>query len=203
MANNIERFVRDNRDSFDENVPPSKIWENIEKELKINPAPAHKMRWIRWTMAAAATMALGIGIWWIYSSGSSVSPVAQVQKDSGNNISPEKRPAELDIADIDPAYAQQVVQFISLIDKKQDELKSLGKDQPELYRKFSSDIERLDSTYAILKLQLPVNPNKEELLQAMISNLQLQIDLLNQQLNIINKIKQSKTKGNEKNNTSI
>jgi len=40
---------------------------------------------------------------------------------------------------------------------------------------------------------LPVNPNKEELLQAMIYNLQLQIDLLNQQLNIIQKIKQAKS----------
>jgi hypothetical protein len=43
-----------------------------------------------------------------------------------------------------------------------------------------------------LKDQLPKNPNQEELLKAMIQNLQWQIDLLNQQLNIIQKIKEAK-----------
>jgi len=37
----------------------------------------------------------------------------------------------------------------------------------------------------------------------MIQNLQLQIDLLNQQLNIIHQIKQSKKSGNEKTDTKI
>jgi phage shock protein A len=72
-------------------------------------------------------------------------------------------------------------------------LKAIKTDEPFLYKKFSFDIKRLDSTYTLLKQQLPVNPNKEELLEAMIYNLQLQIELLNQQLNIIQKIKQSKS----------
>jgi hypothetical protein len=40
---------------------------------------------------------------------------------------------------------------------------------------------------------LNANPNTEQLLQAMISNLQLQIDLLNQQLAIIKQVKQPKS----------
>jgi hypothetical protein len=52
-----------------------------------------------------------------------------------------------------------------------------------------------------LKNQLPVNPNREQLLEGMIQNLRLQTELLNQQLNIIKLIKQSKSKTNEKNST--
>jgi len=39
---------------------------------------------------------------------------------------------------------------------------------------------------------LPSNPNREQLLEAMIQNLKLQTELLNQQLLIIQKIKQAK-----------
>jgi hypothetical protein len=43
-----------------------------------------------------------------------------------------------------------------------------------------------------LQKQLPKNPNHEQLLEAMIQNLQLQMKLLNQQLDIIKQINHSK-----------
>lgn len=202
MANNIERFVRDNRDGFDSNDPSPKVWENIEKQLNLKSTPVRSISWKRWSVAAAVIVALGTGILWFTNRKPDISilPVAKTNTDTPRTEGKESiRHKEVDIADIDPDYAQQVAQFTSLIDKKQIEIKTIEKDQPELYQKFSDDIQRLDSTYSALKLQLPVNTNKEELLQAMIYNLQLQINLLNQQLSIIQKIKHSKTKGNEKN----
>ena len=52
----------------------------------------------------------------------------------------------------------------------------------------------LDSSYHSLQEQIPGNPNRETLIQAMIQNLQLQIELLNKQLIITEQIKQQKTK---------
>jgi hypothetical protein len=43
-----------------------------------------------------------------------------------------------------------------------------------------------------LKQDLPASPNQEETVKAMIQNLQIQIDLLNQQLEIIQQINQLK-----------
>jgi predicted negative regulator of RcsB-dependent stress response len=91
---------------------------------------------------------------------------------------------------IDPQYGKLVTQFTNVIEAKQTELKKLEKDDPELYKKFAGDIQKLDSAYHSLRSNLNANPNTEQLLQAMISNLQLQIDLLNQQLTIIQKVKQ-------------
>ena len=67
----------------------------------------------------------------------------------------------------------------------------------------STDITQLDSSYKSLESQLSTTPNRELLIEAMIQNLQLQLNVLNQQLNIINQIKQSKSNSNEKNHRII
>jgi hypothetical protein len=100
-------------------------------------------------------------------------------------------------------YAQEVYYFTQIIELKHSELKKIEKEQPGLYRQFSGDINRLDSNYQVLKKELPNNPNQEMLLEAMIGNLKWQIDLLNQQLTIIQKIKQSKKTSHEKASQSI
>jgi hypothetical protein len=61
----------------------------------------------------------------------------------------------------------------------------------------------LDTTYITLKKQLSIAPNKELLIEAMIQNLQLQLQVLNQQLNIINQIKKSKNDNHDKNEIVI
>ncbi len=82
-------------------------------------------------------------------------------------------------------------------------MKQLEKENPELYKQFVTDITKLDSSYNVLKRELPANPNREQLLEAMIRNLQVQMDLLNQQLQIIQQIKQSKNKDNDSNSKRI
>jgi 4-amino-4-deoxy-L-arabinose transferase-like glycosyltransferase len=88
--------------------------------------------------------------------------------------------------------------YAKLIELKHEELKTLEKDEPLLYRQFSGDVQKLDSVYHLLKTQLPKNSNREQVIEAMISNLQLQIGLLNKQLDIIKQIKHSKKSAYEK-----
>jgi hypothetical protein len=109
-----------------------------------------------------------------------------------------KNDSASDINAIAPEYAPEVNEFAKLVAIKQEELKALAPEQPELYRKFTTDINQLDSSYRSLKNQLGATPNREMLIEAMIQNLQLQLNVLNQQLNIINQIKQSKKDSHEK-----
>jgi hypothetical protein len=95
-------------------------------------------------------------------------------------------------------YSEEMYYYSKLIEIKHDELKSLQKDEPLLYKKFSGDVNKLDSVYQTLKTQLPKNPNREQLIEAMIYNLKLQIGLLNKQLDIIKQIKHSKKTAYEK-----
>jgi hypothetical protein len=93
---------------------------------------------------------------------------------------------------------KEMYYYTKLIELKHEELKTLEKDEPLLYKQFSGDVQRLDSVYHSLKTQLPTNSNREQVIEAMISNLQLQIGLLNKQLDIIKKIKHIKKAEYEK-----
>jgi len=96
------------------------------------------------------------------------------------------------------AENKEMYYYAKLIEIKHEELKALEKDEPLLYRQFAGDVQKLDSVYHSLKTRLPDNSNREQVIEAMISNLQLQIGLLNRQLKIIKQIKHSKKSAYEK-----
>ena len=87
---------------------------------------------------------------------------------------------------------EEMYHYAKIVEIKHKELKTIEKDEPLLYRQFSSDVSKLDSVYHGLQHQLPKNPNREQILEAMIQNLQLQMELLNHQLDIIKQINHSK-----------
>ena len=185
MSNKLKKFIWDNRNEFDDEVPSEKIWQNVEAALTGKKEQRSILKPIyKWSMAAAAVLLISIAVYFFMN--------------RNNNTAIEYagyKPAPDTIAAID---APEVNQFAKMIVLKQEELRSLAKDQPELYQRFTKDIDQLDSSYNILKDQLSATPNRELLLEAMIQNLQLQLNVLNQQLNIINQIKQSKKYNHEK-----
>jgi hypothetical protein len=172
----MERFIRDNRESFDVHQPAHKIWDNIEKEIG---RPKPEIRVIRLTafklsVAAAVVIMLSLAAWLFTRSGEEI-----------QGGSPALATQDPVVAEIDPQYAQMVAQFNGMIEAKQKEIQAI--------EKFSGDIRKLDSTYQVLRSTLSANPNKEQLLKAMIGNLQMQISLLNQQLEIIEQVKKPKS----------
>jgi hypothetical protein len=111
---------------------------------------------------------------------------------------PEMGKGGLPVSQEEADYNEEIYHYSRLVEIKHNELKTLQKDEPLLYKKFSADVNKLDSVYRALKTQLPQNSNREQLIEAMISNLQLQIGLLNKQLDIIKQIKHSKKSAYEK-----
>jgi len=200
QSNNLERFVRDNREAFDNMEPSPALWDKIgeaigeiKQEEKKNTTRIVRMSWARWAVAATLFLALaGTVSYRLFRQDPSIEPtVAETRGSAGGTETVES----LDplVNQIDPQYAKLVSEFTSVIETKQSELRQIEKDDPALYGKFAADIRKLDSSYHVLRSTLNANPNTEQLLQAMISNLQMQIDLLNQQLSIIQKLKQSKS----------
>lgn len=200
MSSPLEKFIRDNREQFDNDEPRPQVWAELEKQLA---PPGEKgkllaMKFLRLGIAAAIIVLAGIGVFYLVIGTSGKSdPVAQSQSTNTNPATNENKLLE----EINPGYAKEVYHFTQLIELKQTELKQIEKENPVLYKQFIGDINKLDSSYYALKNELPVNPNREQLLEAMIQNLRLQTELLNQQLFIIKQIKQSKSKTNEKNST--
>ena len=84
------------------------------------------------------------------------------------------------------------MQYTSQVETKMSQLKELTKNDPEMYADFSHEIAKMDSTYKRLNRDLATSPNQELVLRAMIQNLQMQTQVLNQQLSIIEQYNQMK-----------
>lgn len=181
MSNSLEKFIRDNRDVFEQDGPSAGLWGRLAEQLPgAEPAAkpfqtVHRQQaWVRWAWAASVAVLLLIGgLWW-------------------TKQAPPAAPSA-EVAAFGPSYAKEVAQYASLIDAKRTELQQLTAHNPTLYGQFAQDLNRLEQSYKGLKKELPNTPNQEVLIQAMIQNLQLQIDLLNEQLRVIQRIKQHTT----------
>lgn len=184
MKDRLERFVRDNRDDFDNYEPSKDLWKKIEVEVaKQQPTGKHlngkvvRFGSTRWGIAIAAGIAILLTV------GYGAVMYSQIPENF----------AGLDMPPVyEKTYGKELVQFASLVEQKREELKALEKEDPQLYHQFDVELQALDKNYQSLKNELPQNPNPEDLLKAMVQNLTMQIDLLNQQLQIIQKIKEVK-----------
>ena len=172
MNNRLETFVKENRKSFDLMEPPAGLWAKIELELdtKKNQEVRDKKKPLKlylWMSTAAAILVV-FGLAWFY--------VEKTQK-SG-----------IEIADVNVAYAQKEVHFTGLITEKRDSLAIFASANPELYKKFTADLKKLDEEYDRLKQELPASPNRTFVVKAMVKNREIQLQLLKQQLSIINQV---------------
>ena len=220
MSDRFEDFVKNNREDFDKFEPGPVVWHNIQQEMK---KPAGKkgivisMGVIRWSAAAAILLLVAGGAFFALSGKkntpdlASNRPVDTAHQDKASIDSlpkdaPDSQPAiefhqpdETQLAKTGgQESSEELYHYARLVEIKQNEIKKIKKDEPLLYQQFAGDFNKLDSTFHILKKQLPANPNREQILEAMIQNLQYQEALLNQQLNIIKKINNSKKEAYEK-----
>ena len=187
----VERFVRDNREAFDDREPPNNLWQKIDAGLgeepdqtaSDKPSPFQQIHktssqsitngwaWINldWRVAASIAVLLlaGTFLYMNYQYGVAHQP---------------------EVVAASPSYAKEVVQYTRLIDDKRAELEQMTEDNPALYREFATDLDRLENSYQSLKADLPKNPNQDVLIRAMIQNLHYQINLLNEQLRVIQRI---------------
>ena len=181
MSKRFEDFMHDNNEEFNEIEPSADLWGKIEAQLsfleqedqqpKKREAKTFSLGFVL-KVAASVIIIMGIGF--------------------GIYIQSQKGAKGVDLAAINPEYAQQQVHYASLVETKLTELRSVAKTDPQLYKEFSAEIAKMDSTYKKLNSDLATSPNQERVLRAMIRNLQIQTEVLNQQLSVIEQFNQMK-----------
>ncbi|WP_253248949.1 hypothetical protein [Pedobacter sp. AJM] len=166
MNNRLETFVKENRRSFDMMEPSPALWAKIEQKLdqKKEKKPVKLYLWM--SVAAAIVVVFSLG--WFYAG--------------------KMQSGEIEIADVNTVYAKKEVQFAGLIVEKKDSLAIFAAANPELYKKFTADLRKLDEEYERLKNELPASPNQTFVVKAMVKNREIQLQLLKQQLLIINQV---------------
>lgn len=206
MSKEIEDFIRGNKAAFDTEVPGDHLWSKMEQRLNsaaesstkadaaLNEAdvPLKEAKRLNkvghlnigeqqfnkaaqrqpkswWWIGIAASLLVVLGIGYMYN-----------QKVQPGNA----------LAQVNPQQAKKQVQFSSMIAQKADSLEVYAAENPELYQKFASDLERIQADYDLLKKDLVKSPNQEFVIRAMEKNLELQLQVVSQQLHIINQVRQ-------------
>lgn len=177
MSKQLEEFIKMNREAFNDMPEPGpELWGRIEKGLQqksvFGPKEAKTFS-LGFVLKLAAAIILLMSIAFLF----------YLKRQGGNRV---------DYAAINPEYARQQVQYIALVQEKRVQLKTLGQSNPQLYQEFNNVITQMDSTYISLNKDLAKSPNQERVLQAMIRNLEIQTEVLNQQLEVIRQVDQLK-----------
>jgi hypothetical protein len=183
MKRKLEQFVQNNRKDFDMHEVPAGLWDKIDKslgkEIIHNPEPDEIIIKFKkssisklkiWAMAASIILLIDcLSIFYLKNNSESTEQI---------------------VAQVAPQYGDKMVQYASLIETKREEIREIETQNPAMYKEFASEIEKLNQDYQNLQAELPQTPNQGELVEAMIQNLQVQLDILNRQLIIIQKVKE-------------
>lgn len=170
MSDKLEGFVKNNKKAFEEKGPSEQLWDRISAELDKNQHQK-KTKLYQW-MSIAAMLLVSMGAYLTY------------------NYQTGQR--AIDVADVSKSFGNKKVHLASLIEEKKDSLQVYAKDNPELYNKFTADMDKLSKDYDALKQKLQTTPNSQAIVRAMMKNLDIQLQVLNQQLMIINQVNQYK-----------
>ncbi|ARS37454.1 hypothetical protein [Pontibacter actiniarum] len=188
MEDKFEKFVQDNREEFDVFEPRPELWQQICQDLPDMPAKQEaKVISIRFgeranfsadyffmRVAAAVVLLLGCGL--------TLFLMKQQAPDTANTLA-----ATQSINAIAPELPEVEAYYVSQIEEKRSQLsaydlKVLGLDEQQVIDK---ELARLDSSYVQLKKQLYTTPNTDEIVGALIQNLQIRIKVLNRQLEVL------------------
>lgn len=177
----LEKFIRDNREQLMDHEPAAGHMDRFEKRLK---ETARKTRIIHMTrrisrMAAVALLALMSSLW-IYN------------ELTGQN-DPLMRLSDVsaDMQQVEFYYTTQINQYCS--DLKSNELIS----ETDYAEAMTAELEQMDSVYLQLQKELGAHPNDERIVTAMIRHYQTKLQVLT---GILEKLEQIQQQNNSNSN---
>jgi hypothetical protein len=181
----LKDFIQNHRLDFDDQQPSEENWEKIlqrldketesQKEAKTIPLDGNWFSQIKTLRIAAAVLLLMVGGMGVYI----VKDMMKAPQVASRSVRP-KTP-------ISPELQQAETYYTQLISQKEAELKKIDSKEADFC---TIDMESLDKEYADLKTQLLQDINNQQITDVMIRNLQTRMQILNRQLNTLQKIKE-------------
>lgn len=157
MKNQLEDFIRQNRAAFDDREPSEKVWSGIHKKLFSASSLWNSV--VVWR--AAAGILLGLCVY------------LAVPKVTGHR---EANLALNEFNDVETFYISQISEKVDQIrESRGTEMGMNG---------FTQDFQQLEAMYQVLKEEMKSKPS-QKVKDALVLNLLVRIDLLNQQLHKI------------------
>lgn len=157
---NLEKFIRENRNEFDSQIPPRRVWDTVHKQIRIDEDRRTGGKVVQlkvsflWKAAATVLFLLSAGFLWL------------------NNLNSDQASQEYalsqELDEIEQYYSldfnNRIAQFTS----------------NEAYQNVAPDLEQIDQVIAELKLELKSVPEdrKEQVVHGIIQNYRIKIQIL-------------------------
>ena len=171
---NLEKYIKENRVAFDDRNPPEDAWHYINGRVEKNKTRMFSISTYLWR--AAVIVLLAVVTLLLVDRSEKEDTIAEANEFINDN--------EIAFNDVEAFYFKE-------IETKQSLIIQFVADNPELDKDLLGEIDQLDSTYQMLKSAAEVGQS-ERIIDAMVLNLQMRIDILNQQLEVLEKIKNIK-----------
>lgn len=171
MKDQLENFIHEHRASLDHREPAERNWKNIRKELF-----AQTSLWNSVTLwRVAAVVLLGACIF------------LAVPKFTNRQ---ENMSALKEFKDVESFYISQISEKVTMIHDQQGQESGLNG--------LTHDFHQLEAMYQVLKEEMKTRPS-QQVKDALVLNLLVRIDLLNQQLHKIESGEETSEKQKDKN----
>jgi hypothetical protein len=204
----LEQYVRDHRNEFDDENPPSGIWNNIEQKLPAEKQ-GNKLFWIR--LAGAAVLFILGGLTWallnylvnrngreeirrfspiveryvinnrkVNTESLKNRPKKHIVKEqyADNNNEKRKYKHSKDSSDYHVELKEIMAFYNSQISKKRSEIFRFASYSPEISQKLDVEFSQIDSIYNCMKSDLKDNIDNREVIEAIVLNYKVRIEIL-------------------------
>jgi hypothetical protein len=151
----LEKFIRSNRDAFDDKEVPADSWDHIGRSLLIKKKVSLWNNVAIWRAAAVLFLAVSVYL---------TLPLLKTSNENQTSIK--------EFHDVESFYAGEISKKVALIDELSE-----GDSEDE----FTQDFKQLEAMYNVLREELKNHPSKQ-VKDALVLNLLVRINLLNQQL---------------------
>ncbi len=162
MGDKLEKFINQNKETFDTDEPSENLWSRIEEEL---PKEKKESWWSIWKVAAMLFLASTIALL-----------VDRLEV-------PEVVPATT----VSAEFSEAEEFYMRLIGERQKQIDEYDT-QGDLHREFLDDMNELDDLYLELRTTFENTNGDQKLIDAMISNLRLRMRILNRQIEILDRL---------------
>lgn len=181
MQDSLEQFIIAHKQDFDVLETDDRLWQRIDQELHRAPDAKQIPFWARtWKYAASIAALVGLAGFLLWQN---MGPVQQDTSELASSTQNELYPEEL--TEVESYYASMISTQMELIRDYRAEGVSIDAGM-------MTEIEELNQSYRELQEELLRTEDKELIVGEMINNLTLQLNLLNQQLTILERIKELK-----------
>ncbi len=164
----LEDFIHQNRSAFDDKEPGKNVWAKIESTLPAKPFSV----WNSLALWRAAAMIFMV-----------ISVYLLIPKFTSTDVKNEAVALK--------EFQDVVAFYVAQIDQKEEQIE--GFHNAEEADEFTQDFKQLEAMYSVLKEEMKTSPSKK-VKDALVLNLLVRINLLNQQLYKLDNAASDKTK---------